>query len=245
MYERKLPCLLLCVFTACTTMPSAPAEKETRGEEVASVWDLTAEQLGLECPATDDDFSIPTNEHIADTSSVDLDPSPHVGGDVGQNWGSVDEDVGNAGDLLSGVSADSKHVNVEDGAETITWDDLEGAIFEYKDDSLIASFPKSAETLHGKEIQIGGYVIPLGPGEHGRETVGEHNFALSSNIYSSCFFCGAAGPDTVVSFYSAKRYDTDQVVTLKGTLLLNPGPGGGRMDEQYFLYRFNSAIEVD
>ena len=47
---------------------------------------------------------------------------------------------------------------------------------------------------------------------------------LSANPYSSCFFCGQAGPESVMEIQLLKQYDglrMDQVITFKGKLRLN------------------------
>lgn len=47
---------------------------------------------------------------------------------------------------------------------------------------------------------------------------------LSKFPYSACFFCGAAGPESVaeVQFKTIlHRFKTDQVITVRGTLVLN------------------------
>jgi hypothetical protein len=47
---------------------------------------------------------------------------------------------------------------------------------------------------------------------------------LSANPYSSCFFCGQAGPESVMEIQLLKQYDglrMDQVITFEGRLRLN------------------------
>ncbi len=50
-------------------------------------------------------------------------------------------------------------------------------------------------------------------------------FILSRYPLSSCYFCGAAGPETVVELQlkpeAVKRYRMDEQLSFKGTLLLN------------------------
>jgi len=54
----------------------------------------------------------------------------------------------------------------------------------------IATFGKSIADLDGKEVIISGHMIPLDP-------MGI-SYVLSQNPNSSCFFCGGAGPETVL-----------------------------------------------
>ncbi|HAR22174.1 MAG TPA: hypothetical protein DCR47_06385, partial [Cryomorphaceae bacterium] len=66
--------------------------------------------------------------------------------------------------------------------------------------------------------KITGYVIAL-------DAVSE-TYALSAFPFSSCFFCGAAGPESVLELdlKSSKVYLTDDVITFTGLLQLNEDP---------------------
>ena len=77
-------------------------------------------------------------------------------------------------------------------------------------------FSSELKKWDGKQISLEGYIIPLNQG------VGQDYFVLSRFPYQSCFFCGAAGPETVVEVYSNRevRY-TDEKVKVTGTLELN------------------------
>lgn len=79
--------------------------------------------------------------------------------------------------------------------------------------------PQFSETLLGRqqtEIELQGFVIPL-------STEGDLDyFVLSRFPYQSCFFCGNAGPETVVEVYAKEQLSLkDQRVSIKGTLYLN------------------------
>lgn len=80
-----------------------------------------------------------------------------------------------------------------------------------------AIFGKYVKTFEGKEVVITGYLIPL-------DALGI-NYALSRNPNSSCFFCGGAGPETVLELrlkpQAIKRYKMDERRPFKGTLVLN------------------------
>lgn len=79
-----------------------------------------------------------------------------------------------------------------------------------------AKFSQEVLDLNGNEITVRGYLLP----EKGYKTHKE--FILSSLPYNLCFFCGKAGPETVmeVSSLDAVRY-SDEPIVMKGTLLLN------------------------
>ncbi len=69
----------------------------------------------------------------------------------------------------------------------------------------------------GEEITLEGYVIPL-------ETAKNQYFVLSRFPFQSCFFCGAAGPETVVEVYGERSFSVfDQRVRVTGELQLNDG----------------------
>ena len=98
----------------------------------------------------------------------------------------------------------------------VKWDE------EYQFNVKQAVFSEEILALNGKEITVKGYLLP----EKGYKTHKE--FILSSLPYNLCYFCGKAGPETVmeVSSISAIRY-SDEPITLKGTLMLNLlDPGG-------------------
>ena len=68
----------------------------------------------------------------------------------------------------------------------------------------------------GKEVTIKGYIIPV-------EGYKSHNeFIFSAYPYNMCFFCGGAGPETVMEVYSKDpiKY-TAEAITIKGKLELN------------------------
>lgn len=77
-------------------------------------------------------------------------------------------------------------------------------------------FAEDVQKLDGTEITIKGYIIPI-------EGYKSHTeFVFSAFPYSMCFFCGGAGPETVMEVFATEgvKY-TDDPVTLKGKLSLN------------------------
>ncbi|PTB96046.1 DUF3299 domain-containing protein [Marivirga lumbricoides] len=90
------------------------------------------------------------------------------------------------------------------------WSDEVDAYFYFP------TFGPSVKDLEGKEVVIRGYVLPIDP---------ENNFyILSQNPFASCFFCGSAGPESIIELglkNKKDKFDMDQVVTMKGILRLN------------------------
>lgn len=76
-------------------------------------------------------------------------------------------------------------------------------------------FGENIKAMEGTKVTVSGYVIPL--------EIGSNYFVLSAFPFASCFFCGAAGPETVMEVYSAKPFKvtSDERITVQGTLELN------------------------
>lgn len=78
-------------------------------------------------------------------------------------------------------------------------------------------FSKELLSHEGKELTLEGFIIPLSEDEDGQAY-----FILSRFPYQSCFFCAAAGPETVVEVFSDRKVRfTDGRVKVTGTLILN------------------------
>ena len=73
---------------------------------------------------------------------------------------------------------------------------------------------KSLKDIEGKVITITGYFLDLDPD-------GEW-FMVSKNPFATCFFCGGAGPETVIELLKykniKKKFKTDDIVEVTGTL---------------------------
>lgn len=77
-------------------------------------------------------------------------------------------------------------------------------------------FSPEVKSLQGKEIILKGYIIPTDGYKSHTE------FVFSAFPYSSCFFCGKAGPETVIEVQSKKPIQyTSETIEIKGKLTLN------------------------
>ena len=76
-------------------------------------------------------------------------------------------------------------------------------------------FSKSIEQYEGKTIILKGYVIPA--------ELSKGKMTLSAFPYSSCFFCGGAGPESVIEIETSTPiiYRLEKPITLQGKLKLN------------------------
>lgn len=115
--------------------------------------------------------------------------------------------------LASGLSLGPIPVSwktLEDVKFTKKWDEKEGMYILYPE------FGRSVKNLEGKEISIQGYVIPV--------DYNENFYVLSAFPYSACFFCGGAGPESVISLKfknNKEKFKTDTRLNVKGRLELN------------------------
>ncbi|MDG1055953.1 MAG: DUF3299 domain-containing protein [Schleiferiaceae bacterium] len=108
--------------------------------------------------------------------------------------------------------------------ERLSWNTFERLNFEEVYEPTTASWvqvPVWTEELKqwdGKLVRITGYIIAL-------DAVNSQ-YALSAFPFSSCFFCGAAGPESVLELdlKHQQEYLTDEVITFKGVLELNSDP---------------------
>lgn len=81
---------------------------------------------------------------------------------------------------------------------------------------LVPVFDQKISSLAGTEIKLKGYYMPM-------ETE-KNQLIISRNPYSSCFFCGGAGPESIAEALlktASPKLDIDQIITVKGKLKLN------------------------
>jgi hypothetical protein len=105
----------------------------------------------------------------------------------------------------------------------LTWRMLEDV--EFKDvyvEELDAyywkpTFGDIVNGLEGKEVHITGYMIPV--------DLDEDFYVLSRYPFANCFFCGGAGPESVIDLRfdgkSPRVYQTDERLTFAGKFRLN------------------------
>ena len=133
---------------------------------------------------------------------------------------------------VSSIAADTSHFEYEDGVLRLTWKMLSDVVFtdEYSDEVQAyvpyPTFGAQLQAIEGREVLIEGYIIPLE--ETGDETI----LVLSALPYSSCFFCGGAGPESVMDIKlrpdAKRKFTTDDRMTFLGKLRLND-------DDLYYL----------
>lgn len=106
--------------------------------------------------------------------------------------------------------------------EEYVWKTLGKITYKKKYDEImgfkvdIPVFSDPIKKLEGKEIKIKGYIIPVEGYKSHKE------FIFSAFPYNMCFFCGGAGPETVMEVLASEavEYTAEQII-LKGKLKLN------------------------
>lgn len=121
----------------------------------------------------------------------------------------------------------------------LTWQQLANVSIETIEDKENfmtynkATFGEDLLALDSTEIYISGYLIPI-------DAMGL-TYALSLNPNASCFFCGNAGPETVILLRvkpeNYKRYTTDTRMSFSGRLHMNSD------DKDSFIYVLKEAEE--
>ena len=70
------------------------------------------------------------------------------------------------------------------------------------------------KSYHNKTVYLTGFIVPID----------SKNYALSKNVFASCFFCGKSGPETNTGLKfkgGLPKLKTDTYLTIKGTFKVN------------------------
>jgi hypothetical protein len=159
------------------------------------------------------------------------------------NFDSLAQDSTHNGVVLfnKGVPADLLQKDIQtmqngQSAIPLQWSNLTDVSYavkysqQLKDSINFPEFGKPVKKWNEQKVTISGYLIPLDMG----------HYALSKNPYASCFFCGGAGPETIIGLtFTAPppRYKTDEFKTISGVFRLND------TDVESFMYQL-SAVQV-
>ena len=82
-----------------------------------------------------------------------------------------------------------------------------------------------------KKIFISGFIVPID----------NKSYALSKNVFASCFFCGKSGPESIVGLNfkgATPKLKNDQYVTIEGTFRYNED------DADDWIYNLDNAVIV-
>ena len=95
-------------------------------------------------------------------------------------------------------------------------------------------FGEESVALEGKTVKVKGYMVPL------EEYQGHNFFVLSALPYNVCFFCGAAGPETVMEVYTSEEIEfSEKPIWVRGKLKLNDD------DYDHLMYILEDAVQID
>ena len=120
------------------------------------------------------------------------------------------------------AQSDVKGEQSQPKAKVNTWKTLSKITFKKKYDEMLGFkvdvpvFSQQVKDMEGKEITIRGYIIPV-------EGYKSHNeFIFSAYPYNMCFFCGGAGPETVMEVIAKEPIEyTAEAITIRGKLETN------------------------
>lgn len=141
--------------------------------------------------------------------------------------------------ILTGIMALALWSFAPAGGPFLSWAKLENVEFveKYVKDvegyMLFPKFPEDLKKLNGKPVTVEGYVVPV-------DKSGS-SIALSANPYAACFFCGKAGPASVMTVklkVKNPKYKIDDYLKFTGKLRLNDD------DIKEFYYILEEASET-
>jgi hypothetical protein len=123
--------------------------------------------------------------------------------------------------VFSFALASTSTVFAQPTADNI-WKSLAKITFEKQYDEMlgfkvdIPVFSEQVKKLEGTVVEIKGYIIPVEGYKNHKE------FIFSAFPYNMCFFCGGAGPETVMEVYASEaiKYTAEPII-IKGKLELN------------------------
>lgn len=103
------------------------------------------------------------------------------------------------------------------GQLIVDWSAFTRTGYELNEDGAFVNpeYTETLKALDGKIIMLKGYIVPV--------DVQLQTYVLSAKPMAQCFFCGGAGPETVVQLFfknAPPRLLTDQYVILMGRLKL-------------------------
>lgn len=118
------------------------------------------------------------------------------------------------------VSAQTSFAQADGGGQL--WKTLSKITFKKQYDEImgfkvdVPVFSPEIHELNGKEVIVKGYIIPI------EGYKGHTEFIFSAFPYNMCFFCGGAGPETVMEVTAKTPIEyTADAITIRGKLSLN------------------------
>jgi len=123
--------------------------------------------------------------------------------------------------FLAGTLA-IQNISAQSGTNESLWKTLARITYKKEYDEFLGFkidkpvFSDQIKALNGKEVTVKGFIIPV------EGYKGQKEFILSAFPYSMCFFCGGAGPESVMEVSAIEPIDySAESVVIKGKLKLN------------------------
>ncbi|MEM6770375.1 MAG: hypothetical protein AAF597_07325 [Bacteroidota bacterium] len=116
--------------------------------------------------------------------------------------------------LLAGTALQAQDTNLWKTLSKITYEKKFDDLLGFKVD--VPVFSEGIKELEGEIVEVSGYIVPV-------EGYKSHTeFIFSAYPYNMCFFCGGAGPETVMEVTSIEpiKYSTERI-KIRGKLTLN------------------------
>ena len=125
--------------------------------------------------------------------------------------------------LIATISLQTVNAQIKQAPEENMWKTLSKITYKKEFDEIMGFkidkpvFSERIEKFDGQKITLSGYIIPVEGYKSHKE------FIFSAFPYNMCFFCGGAGPETVMEVEASEpvKYSAESV-TLRGKLMLNP-----------------------
>ena len=119
------------------------------------------------------------------------------------------------------------------------WNTLGKVTFKKQYDDMLGFkvdvpvFSDAVRAMDGQEITIKGYIVPTEGYKSHQE------FIFSAFPYNMCYFCGGAGPETVIEVSSLEAIKfTAEPITIRGKLTLNDA------DINRLMYALTDVVRV-
>ncbi len=134
--------------------------------------------------------------------------------------------------VVAGSAQEKKAPSLWKTLSKITYKKEYDELMGFKIDKPV--FSDAIKNMADKEVTVKGYIIPV-------EGYKSHNeFILSAFPYNMCFFCGGAGPETVMEVEAIEGVEyTAEPIVLKGKLTLNAE------DINRLMFLLTDAVIVD
>lgn len=133
-------------------------------------------------------------------------------------------------------SGNDKNTLIVSNPDTLSWKLLGDIKYVKKQHKTYGEvmFPQVNAKLkltNKKRIVMSGFIIPID----------NKSYALSKNVFASCFFCGKSGPETIMGLKfkgDTPKLKTDQYVTVEGDFRYND------TDVEDWVYHVDNVVIV-